>query len=168
MRESPDLFLTPVTSEAWIADLNAAGSITLIIHGVGNATNEGLLRAAADGYTSSGLRGSSRRTTLSDCPNLSGGKGAESLVLETSGGTHFVVALPWVQRRTRLSAVAKWSAMLLLALTALITLTFLFRGPLEWLDQWLRSWRHQFVAYGVMAGFSLVIYLVRPNPTNRE
>jgi Ni/Fe-hydrogenase subunit HybB-like protein len=114
------------------------------------------------------LGGVSQRVVLKECPTLTGGKGAESLVVQTPGGAHFVVALAWAKRRTRLSAVAKWAAGLLLALTLVASVTFVFRGTLEWLEQWLGSWTHRFIASGVMTGFSLVIYLLRRNPTKRE
>jgi hypothetical protein len=167
MDESSDLPLIPVGAEASATDLSGARSITLIIHGVGNSSNERLLKPASDGYIRSELGGVSKRTLLTNCPTLTGGMGAESLVIREPGGSHFVVALPWAERRTRLSAIAKWCAGLLLALTVLMSITFLFRGPLEWLEQWLRSWTHRFIAYGVMNGLSFVVYLLRPNPTKR-
>src|SRR5271156_5940610 len=105
MRDSSAPSLIPAATEAWTADLYAARSLTLIVHGVGDATSEGLLRAASDGYIGSDLGGISRSTVLTDCPTLTGGKGVNSLVIQTPGGSHFVVALAWAQRRTRLSAV---------------------------------------------------------------
>jgi hypothetical protein len=168
MHESSAPSLIPAAAEACTADLYAARSLTLIVHGVGDATSEGLLRAASAGYIGSDLGGISRRAVLTDCPTLTGGKGVNSLVIQTPGGSHFVVALAWAQRRTRLSAVAKSVAGLLLALTVVMTVTFVFRGTLEWLEQWLGSWTHRLVAYGVMTGLSFVIYLLRRNPTNRE
>jgi hypothetical protein len=168
MDESSDLPVIPAETEASATDLSSARSITLIIHGVGDSSNERLLKLASDGYIRSELGGISKRIVLTNCPTLTGGTGAESLVIREPGGLHFVVALPWAERRTRLSAVAKWCAGLLLALTVLMSVTFLFRGPLEWLEEWLRSWTHQFIAYGVMTGLSFIVYLFRANPTKRE
>jgi hypothetical protein len=168
MHESSAPSLIPAAAQAWTADLYAARSLTLIVHGVGAATSDGLLRAASDGYIGSDLGGISRRTVLTDCPSLTGGEGADSLVIQTSGGSHFVVALPWAQRRTRLSAVAILIAGLLLILTVVMSVTFVFRGTLEWLEHWLASWTHRLVAYAVMTGFGFLVYLLRPNPTERE
>ena len=49
-----------------------------------------------------------------------------------------------------------------------MSVSFVFRGTLERLEQWLGSWTHKLIAYGVMTGFGFVIYLLRRNPTNRE
>jgi hypothetical protein len=87
MHESSAPSLIPSTAEGWTADLNAARSLTLIVHGVGDATSEGLLRAASDGYIGSDLGGISRGTVFADCPTLTGGKGVDSLVIQTPGGS---------------------------------------------------------------------------------
>src|ERR1700722_11999900 len=125
-QSQPRSFLPPLASSDDSApDLASASSITLVIHGVGNATSDSLLHAAAEGYSRSGLGGAWRRISLSACPTISGrttGE-AESIVLQTSGGAHFVVALPWADRRHRLSEIARVTATVLLVVSALMTVT---------------------------------------------
>ncbi len=169
MRESSAPSFLPAAEECGARDdLSAARSFTLIVHGVGPATSEALLCAASDGYLKSELRGVSARVALPECPALTGRKGVDSLVIHASGGSHFVVALPWAGRRTRLSIVAKWAAGLLLALTVAMSVAFWLRRPLEWLEPWLRSWTHQLLAYGVLTAFSFVVYVLKSNWSDRE
>jgi alpha/beta hydrolase fold len=160
MPNSLDPLSVLAAAESSTTDLTSARSVTLIIHGVGNQTSEGLLGDASNGYIGSELHGVSRRTTLTECPALSDEKGAQSLVLSTSAGDHFVVALPWAGRRTRLSSIAKWSAGLLLLVTIAMGVSFIFRGTLEWLEHWLDSWVHRLIAYALMTGFSYAFHVL--------
>lgn len=168
MQDSLDQLSVLGAAESSTTDLSSARSVTLIIHGVGNQTSEGLLGEASNGYIGSNLHGVTRRITLTECPALSDEKGAQSLVISTSTGDHFVVALPWARRRTRLSSIAKWSAGLLLIITILMGVTFIFRGTLEWLEHWLESWLHRLIAYALMTGFSYAVHVLRSDPSGRE
>jgi hypothetical protein len=133
--------------EPAVPRLEEARSVTLIIHGVGHASNETILNAAANGFSASGFAGTSTRLELKECPSLCQAKSTESLVLQSDDGTHFVVALPWSDRRTRLSRIARSFAITLIVLVLLVTLTFLFRTQMAWLAEWLDSWWHRTLAY---------------------
>jgi len=168
MDEFPILSLTPSQTETPTTEVSNALSITLIVHGVGNATSKGLLKSVSDGYLRSELGGISKRAVLKDCPTLTKKKDAESLVIETPVGAHFVAALPWAERRVRLSSIAQLCAGLLLTLAVVASVTFVFRGTLEWLDQWLRSWTHRLIAYAVMTVFNFVVFLLSPNRARQQ
>jgi hypothetical protein len=141
-------------------DLSNATSMTLIIHGVGDQSYDKLLKAAADGYVASGFGKSFERVTLAQCPVLWGPpNGAECLVLEASGRSHFLIALPWARRRIRLSFVAKLRAVMLLVLALFAIVTFVFLNPLEFIVEWLRPISHRVLAFLVMAAVSFLAYV---------
>jgi len=132
-------------------DPGSAESITLIVHGVGTATDKQLLAAAAKGYVASGLSGRLEPLTLADCPVLCRRRnGAEGFTLHAPDGTHLLIALPWADRRIRLSAIARWAAIALTVLTALAAGAFFLREPLDALTDWLRPWSHRALAYGYL------------------
>ncbi|MCU1305008.1 MAG: hypothetical protein JWQ87_5292 [Candidatus Sulfotelmatobacter sp.] len=165
----PSRILLPSSSgDETVPSLQNGRSISVIIHGVGNISNRALLDAVDEGYGSSGLAGSSKQLTLTDCPTLSGQKGAESLVINTSEGSHFVVALSWAERRMRLSAIAQWTAVLLLVLTTLLSLAFLFLNQLEWLENWFQSWPHRVLGYCILTVLSYLFHALNPNSDNTE
>lgn len=160
--------LMPLSHEPELAtsDLASARSITLMIHGVGNTTDQRLLTAAANGYYESGLGVISERLTLSECPNLFGKNGAESMVFQGSGGPHFLVALPWAQ--PGLSGIALGLAVVLLALAALATATFEFRDTIDELRNWLRPLSYRLVAYLIIMALSYFAYLLNPHKAKGE
>jgi hypothetical protein len=141
-----------------IPALSSARSVTLILHGVGSTTDRRLLAAAAKGYAASGLGGRLHELTLTECPSLSlRQNGVEALALETPSGPHFVLALPWADRRIRLSAIAKSNFAALVAFAALTGGGFALR---EELARWFpESWSHIILVYltvltvGVLFGF---------------
>jgi lipase (class 3) len=141
-------------------DLSKAASVTLIIHGVGDASSDTLLKAAAAGYVASGLGQSFERSKLAQCPVLWGQEGgAECLVLDASERSHVLIALPWARRRVRLSFVARLGAGMLLGLALLAAVTFAFVNPLEFIVEWLRPVSHRALAYFVMIAISVLAYV---------
>jgi hypothetical protein len=148
-------------------ELGSCRSITLIIHGVGKSTNDRLLTAAAKGYEALGIGGNWTRSTLSECPALSGRGGAEGLMIEGKDGCDFVVALPWSDRRVRMSAVAQASAVALLILTIVAAISFLARGPLDTVLDWLRTWSHRILAYLAITVVGWLVHVAGPN-SDRE
>lgn len=167
-RSLPDLLPLSLKPEPATSDLASARSITLMIHGVGNTTDQKLLTAAAEGYYESGLGVISERLTLSECPTLFGKKGAESMVFQRSGGPHFLVALPWAEHRPGLSRIALWLAVVLLALAALATATFEFRDTIDSLRIWLRPLSHRLAAYLVIMALSYFAHVLNPRNAKRE
>ena len=161
------LFPLLALPEAISSNLASARSITIIVHGVGKATNETILNEAAKGYVASGLGGRSERLTLSECPTLADKNGADALVLLDAEGPHVLVALPWAGSRTRLSAIAQWSAVAVLGLTALATLVFAIRDPLFAIVHWLRPWSHRLLAYLACVVPSFLSWLLTSTNTRR-
>jgi Putative serine esterase (DUF676) len=87
-------------------ELCGAASFTILIHGVGDETSQDLLTGAQEGYLASGFGNNPvHKRTLSECPALSKEKGAEAILIKGETGNHFVIALPWNNRR-RLASVA--------------------------------------------------------------
>jgi hypothetical protein len=90
---------------------------------------------------------------------LGTGTWAECLVLDASGRSHLLIALPWARRRPRLSFVFGFSAALLLVLAILATVTFAFVNPLEFVVDWLRPMSHRALVYLVMTAVSVLAYV---------
>jgi hypothetical protein len=149
-------------------DISNAASVTLLIHGVGDASYDTLLKAAGDGYAASGFGRNFERRTIAECPVLWGPpNAAECLVLDASGSSHILIALPWARRRLRLSVVARFSALLLLQLAVLAIVTFAFRHVLEFIVEWLKPTSHRMMAYLIMLGFSALAYLLSSDPAKK-
>jgi hypothetical protein len=152
---------SPVSSP----DISKAASVTLLIHGVGDASYDSLLKAAAQGYEASEFGRGFERCHLAGCPVLWGpDNAAECLVLYASGRSHILIALPWARRRIRLPFIAKASALLLLQLMALAIVTFALRHVLEFIVEWLRATSHWILAYFGMMGFAGLTHLFSSDP----
>ena len=144
-------------------DLGSVSSIALIVHGVGKATSNKLLTAAAKGYRALGLEGNAKRARLSECPALCGNDGAEGLMIEGVARCDLVVALPWSDRRTRMSSVAQASAVMILILAIVATLSFLIRGPLDAAVHWLGIWSHRLLSYFAIVVIGWLVHVAGPN-----
>lgn len=145
-------------------DLEPAESFTIIIHRVGATDSETMLSEAAQGYIASGLGETFEHLVFSECPTLSRKKGVAAIALNGSRGRHLLVALPWADRRVRLSFVAKFYAIALLVLTAMVTIAFFFRNPLDSITEWLRPTRHHLLAQGVLIVLGFMRFAIRSNP----
>jgi lipase (class 3) len=145
-------------------DLSRAESLTILIHGVGDSSSEALLAASTKGLIASGLGDTCQRAILPECPTLSRERGAEAMLIQGSKGKHFVIALPWADRRVRLSFIAQCCLVLLFVITAIATVAFLICGPLDSAAYWLRSWRHLLLAYLLLVVGSFFLYLFSTDP----
>jgi hypothetical protein len=151
------------------AELLNVRSLTLLIHGVGDASSESLLGNAARGYASSGLGESAGRGVLKDCPSLAKvGDGCECLLLGPDDARHIVIALPWAERRLRLATIALVSMFVLLGLTAAALVSFAFRSQLEAARLWLGSWQHFLIAYAALFVLGFLAYLINPDQKKFE
>jgi hypothetical protein len=144
--------------------LATAASVTVFIHGVGATSSREMLSEAVKGYVASGLGTTYECSTLPECPVLSREKGASAVVLEGESGHHFLIALPWADRRIRLAVVARTCAIVLLVFTLLAAPAFLFPMQLESLIGWLRSTWHRLVAYGLVVLLSAIVFAFRQDP----
>ncbi|WP_353066446.1 hypothetical protein RBB77_08375 [Tunturibacter psychrotolerans] len=150
-------------------NLSTAASLTIVIHGVGKATSQSILAAASKGYFVSQFSDVSQRIPLPDCPTLSGKRDAEALFLQGSAGNHFVIALPWTDRKYRLSPIAAFCGKVLLQVTVVMLVAFAARDHLQNLEDWLNSswWSRGIFGYVTIVGLWNIWKNITSEPSER-
>lgn len=79
-------------------------------------------------------------------------------MIQGKHGEHFVIALPWANRRVRLSFIAKCFIVPLLVLTAMGVVAFPLRVQLYLAMNWLSTWMHGLIAYCVLVLLSFFLH----------
>ena len=148
------------TEDATSEEIANAQSFTILIHGVGDETSEDLLEEARKGYLASGFGDTVVPKTLVECPTLAQHKGAKALLINDAAGGHFIIALPWNNRR-RLAPIAKIFLNPLFKLTLLTTFALIFRNQLDWVIS--GAWWHRLVAYPVVIVLGSIYHTLTSN-----
>jgi hypothetical protein len=158
MNETPEADQDSAPQASAFQNVANAESFTILVHGVGAGTSKELLDEAKKGILHSGFVSSETEIWLSDCPSLSGKKGAEAILIHGTKGGHFVIALPW-SKRVRLGVLARRCAIALIMITVITVMGYVINGPVEW----LRSSWHRFLLYPLAGVVASIVNVFIPD-----